>query len=75
MWEGDFEILPQISSTGSAGRRTVYDYFSKGSPWLFPVARWIKDASGLILVTTDTKFGDFVSNPNSQVLKTYLLRP
>jgi 23S rRNA pseudouridine2605 synthase len=64
-----------ITSHGdAAGRRTVYDYFGEESPWLFPVGRLDKDTSGLLLVTNDTKFGDFVSNPNSQVLKTYLVK-
>ena len=64
-----------ITSHGDAkGRKTVYDYLGEDGPWLFPVGRLDKDTSGLLLVTNDTEFGDFVTNPNSHVLKTYLVK-
>jgi 23S rRNA pseudouridine2605 synthase len=64
-----------ITSRGdAAGRKTVYDYLGEDTPWLFPVGRLDKDTSGLLLVTNDTKFGDFVSNPNSHVLKSYVVK-
>jgi len=64
-----------ITSHGDAeGRKTVYDYLGEDGPWLFPVGRLDKDTSGLLLVTNDTELGDFVTNPNSHVLKTYLVK-
>jgi 23S rRNA pseudouridine2605 synthase len=64
-----------ITSHGdTAARKTVYDYLGKDAPWLFPVGRLDKDTSGLLLLTNDTRFGDFVSNPNSHVLKTYAVK-
>jgi 23S rRNA pseudouridine2605 synthase len=64
-----------ITSHGdAAGRKTVYDYLGEDTPWLFPVGRLDKDTSGLLLLTNDTNFGDFVSNPNSHVLKTYIVK-
>jgi pseudouridine synthase len=64
-----------ITSHGDAGgRKTVYDYLGEDGLWLFPVGRLDKDTSGLLLVTNDTEFGDFVTNPESRVLKTYLVK-
>jgi pseudouridine synthase len=42
--------------------------------WLAPVGRLDKDTSGLLLLTNDTEFADFVTNPDSEVLKTYLVK-
>jgi 23S rRNA pseudouridine2605 synthase len=39
--------------------------------WLSPVGRLDKDTSGLLLVTNDTEFAHFVTNPRSKVPKTY----
>jgi 23S rRNA pseudouridine2605 synthase len=64
-----------ITSHGdAAGRKTVYDYLGEDTPWLFPVGRLDKNTSGLLLLTNDTNFGDLVSNPNSHILKTYVVK-
>jgi pseudouridine synthase len=64
-----------ITSHGDpGGRQTVYDYLGDAGRWLFPVGRLDKDTSGLLLVTNDTEFADFVTNPESQVPKTYLVK-
>ena len=64
-----------ITSHGDpGGRKTVYDYLGEQSRWLFPVGRLDKDSSGLLLVTNDTDFADFVTSPQSQVPKTYLVK-
>jgi 23S rRNA pseudouridine2605 synthase len=64
-----------ITSHGDPeGRKTVYDYLGEDARWLFPVGRLDKDTSGLLLMTNDTEFGNVVSNPNSYVLKTYLVK-
>jgi pseudouridine synthase len=75
VYRGFYKPRGVITSHGDAARRkTVYDYLGKDSPWLFPVGRLDKDTSGLLLLTNDTKFGDFVSNPNSHILKTYIAK-
>lgn len=53
-----------ITSHGDpAGRKTVYHYVDEAGRWLFPVGRLDKDTSGLLLVTNDTEFADFVTKP------------
>lgn len=64
-----------ITSHGDpSGRRTVYNYWGDYGDWLFPVGRLDKDTSGLLLVTNDTEFADWVTNPASRVPKTYLVK-
>ena len=45
-----------------------------GGRWLSPVGRLDKDTSGLLLLTNDTEFADFVTNPHSEVSKTYRVK-
>ena len=64
-----------ITSHGDpSGRKTVYDYLGADSPWVSPVGRLDKDTSGLLLLTNDTDFADFVTRPGSRVPKTYLVK-
>jgi pseudouridine synthase len=42
--------------------------------WLAPVGRLDKDTSGLLLLTNDTGFADFITDPASEVPKTYLVK-
>jgi 23S rRNA pseudouridine2605 synthase len=64
-----------ITSHGDpAGRKTVYEYLGETGRWLFPVGRLDKDTSGLLLLTNDTEFADFVTSPESCVPKTYLVK-
>ena len=73
-----------ITSHGDpSGRKTVYDILKDGNNstarkedfrWVFPVGRLDKDTSGLLLMTNDTEFADFVTSPESQVTKTYLVK-
>lgn len=73
-----------ISSHGDpSGRKTVYDCLREGNStaapneglnWVFPVGRLDKDTSGLLLMTNDTEFADFVTSPESGVMKTYLAK-
>jgi pseudouridine synthase len=39
-----------------------------------PVGRLDKDTSGLLLLTNDTKFADFIMNPESGIPKTYMVK-
>ena len=56
------------------GRPTVYDLLKDVKEWVFPAGRLDQDTSGLLLMTNDTKFGDFVTSPESHVPKTYLVK-
>ena len=56
------------------GRKTVYDCLGEESAWVSPVGRLDKDTSGLLLLTNDTEFADFVASPESRVPKTYLVK-
>jgi 23S rRNA pseudouridine2605 synthase len=64
-----------ITSHGDpAGRKTVYDYLGELGRWVSPVGRLDKDTSGLLLLTNDTAFADFISSPESHVPKNYLAK-
>lgn len=67
-----------ITSHGDpAGRKTIYDYLGalgEEGKWVAPVGRLDKDTSGLLLLTNDTGFADFVTSPESEVPKTYLAK-
>jgi pseudouridine synthase len=64
-----------ITSHGDPGERaTVYEYLKEIGKWVAPVGRLDKDTSGLLLLTNDTEFADHVTNPQSKVLKTYLVK-
>jgi pseudouridine synthase len=64
-----------VTSHGDpGGRRTVYDCLGATGQWLSPVGRLDKDTSGLLLLTNDTAFADFVTNPQSRISKTYLVK-
>lgn len=57
-----------------AGRPTVYDLLERFPQWVFPAGRLDQDTSGLLLITNDTAFGDAVTDPESHVPKTYLVK-
>lgn len=63
-----------VSHGDPQGRTTLYDYLGEEGRWISPVGRLDKDTSGLILVTNDTAFAHFVTNPESGVPKTYLVK-
>ncbi|MEQ1761265.1 MAG: pseudouridine synthase [Vicinamibacterales bacterium] len=56
------------------GRPTVYDLVADADTFLSPVGRLDRDTSGLLLMTNDTGFAERVSNPESHVPKTYLVK-
>lgn len=56
------------------GRKTVYDLLEGAGEWVFPVGRLDQDTSGLLIMTNDTAFGDYVTSPESKVPKTYLVK-
>jgi pseudouridine synthase len=78
-----------ITSHGDPdGRETIYKYLAgSGNPsgtlkpaqaggeeWLAPVGRLDKDTSGLLLLTNDTEFADFILHPESGIPRTYLVK-
>jgi pseudouridine synthase len=64
-----------ITSHGDpAGRDTIYKYLGEENHWVAPVGRLDKDTSGLLLLTNDTAFADFVMKPESGIAKTYLVK-
>jgi len=64
-----------ITSHGDPGeRKTIYDLLDDTLPWLAPVGRLDKDTSGLILLTNDTEFANWVTDPDSGVSKTYQVK-
>ncbi len=54
-------------------RKTIYDIVKIDS-WVAPVGRLDMESSGLLILTNDNKFADFITNPNSKIPKTYLVK-
>lgn len=64
-----------ITSHGDPGaRKTVYDYLERRIGWVSPVGRLDMDSSGLLLLSNDTEFAHYIMDPESRVLKTYLVK-
>jgi pseudouridine synthase len=69
-----------VSHGDPSGRKTIYDYLGgQAHPggkdrWLAPVGRLDFDTSGLLILTNDTDFAHFVTNPESGVRKTYRVK-
>lgn len=53
------------------GRATVYEFLRDVDAWIAPVGRLDRDTSGLLLFTNDSDFAERVTNPGSQLFKTY----
>jgi 23S rRNA pseudouridine2605 synthase len=56
------------------GRKTIYDLLPDRDRYLFPVGRLDLDTSGLLILTNDTAFAERLTNPESKVPKTYLVK-
>ena len=56
------------------GRPTVYDLVADVGTFLSPVGRLDLDTSGLLLLTNDNQLAERVTNPDSHVPKTYLVK-
>lgn len=57
-----------------AGRPTVYDLIADVGSFVSPVGRLDLDTSGLLLMTNDNQLAERVTNPESHVPKTYLVK-
>lgn len=53
------------------GRKTVYGLLREIPEWIFPVGRLDQDSEGLLLFTNDTAWGEKLTNPASQIARTY----
>ncbi len=56
------------------GRRTIYDLLEGIDERVFPVGRLDQDTTGLLILTNDGEFGDYITSPESKVPKTYLVK-
>ena len=56
------------------GRPTVYELVADVGTFLSPVGRLDLNTSGLLLITNDNRFAERVTNPDSHVPKTYLVK-
>jgi 23S rRNA pseudouridine2605 synthase len=56
------------------GRPTIYDLLSDVKEKVAYAGRLDLDTSGLLVLTNDTPFADFISSPDSHVPKTYLVK-
>lgn len=56
------------------GRPTVYDLIADAGTFLSPVGRLDLDTSGLLLMTNDNQLAERVTNPDSHLPKTYLVK-
>jgi 23S rRNA pseudouridine2605 synthase len=64
-----------ITSHGDpGGRPTIYEHLDPWLGWLAPVGRLDKDSSGLLLLTNDTEFANYITNPESNVRKLYRVK-
>ncbi len=56
------------------GRPTVYSLLPPSAPKVFSAGRLDLDTSGLLILTNDTAFSEYITNPESHVPKTYLVK-
>jgi len=56
------------------GRPTVYDLIADVGTFVSPVGRLDLETSGLLLLTNDNRLAERVTNPDSHVPKTYLVK-
>jgi len=60
------------TSSDEKGRDTVFSCFgNENFPHIFPVGRLDKASEGLLLFTNDTKWGNYITDPETKIFKTY----
>ena len=55
------------------GRGTIYSLLKDNDHHLHPVGRLDMATSGLLILTTDTQFSNWLTDPRNQVLRSYLV--
>ena len=68
-----FHKPPGVVTTRSdeRGRRTVYDLLGEAGAGLVPVGRLDRDSEGLLLLTNDTRFAAWLTDPANTVPRVY----
>ena len=69
-----YEYLTNVAPPLRAADAGLKPGATAKNDWLAPVGRLDKDTSGLLLLTNDTDFADFMTNPDSGIPKTYLVK-
>jgi 23S rRNA pseudouridine2605 synthase len=55
------------------GRKTVYDFLADLPQHVVPIGRLDYATSGLLLLTNDTRFADWLTDPRNEIVRTYLV--
>ena len=61
------------TSRDERSKRTVYDVLGDVGSRVFAVGRLDKETEGLLLFTNDTAFGDFLTDPENKIPRTYMV--
>lgn len=59
--------------TDPEGRPTVYDAMRQAASGLVPVGRIDMATSGLLMLTSDTRLGEWITNPDNAVARVYVV--
>src|SRR5208283_296577 len=69
-----YKYLAGVAPPFRAARAGLKPGATAKDKWVAPVGRLDKDTSGLLLLTNDTAFADFITSPESEIPKTYLVK-
>jgi 23S rRNA pseudouridine2605 synthase len=69
-----YKYVQKAASETISTRRGLKHSPTASDGWLAPVGRLDKDSSGLLLLTNDTEFANFITSPESGITKTYLVK-
>jgi pseudouridine synthase len=69
-----YKYLGDVAPPFRAARAGLNPGAMAENAWIAPVGRLDKDSSGLLLLTNDSEFSDFILNPESGIPKTYLVK-
>lgn len=59
------------TASDEKGRKTVYEFLGKTSPWIAPVGRLDKASEGLLLLSNDSEWSARVAAPETHLDKVY----